>query len=112
PTGVAARDLLECLLLQIGHLRTSTMGSLGARPGALKGSIVEAIVQHHLKDLEKKQYARIAKPWMSQLMKCFRRPRSSKRLSRSPDDRIRTPRTMSLSLTCLSSRMKGNGWSY
>jgi RNA polymerase sigma-54 factor len=37
------------------------MGSLGARPGALKGSIVEAIVQHHLKDLEKKQYARIGK---------------------------------------------------
>jgi RNA polymerase sigma-54 factor len=61
PTGVAARDLVECLLLQIGHLGKSPMGSLGARPGALKGSIVEAIVQHHLKDLEKKQYARIAK---------------------------------------------------
>ena len=61
PTGVAARDLAECLLLQIGHLGKSPMGSLGARPGALKGSIVEAIVQHHLKDLEKKQYARIAK---------------------------------------------------
>ena len=61
PTGVAARDLAECLLLQIGHLGKSPMGSLGARPGALKGSIVEAIVQHHLKDLEKRQYARIAK---------------------------------------------------
>jgi RNA polymerase sigma-54 factor len=61
PTGVAARDLAECLLLQIGHLGKSPMGSLGARPGALKGSIVEAIVQHHLKDLEKKQYTRIAK---------------------------------------------------
>jgi RNA polymerase sigma-54 factor len=61
PTGVAARDLAECLLLQIGHLGKSPMGSLGARPGALKGSIVEAIVQHHLKDLERKQYARIAK---------------------------------------------------
>ncbi len=61
PTGVAARDLVECLLLQIGHLGKSPMGSLGARPGALKGSIVEAIVQHHLKDLEKKQYARIGK---------------------------------------------------
>ncbi len=36
------------------------MGSLGARPGALKGSIVEAVVLHHLKDLEKKQYAKIA----------------------------------------------------
>jgi RNA polymerase sigma-54 factor len=61
PTGVAARDLAECLLLQVGHLGKSPMGSLGARPGALKGSIVEAIIQHHLKDLEKKQYARIAK---------------------------------------------------
>ena len=38
PTGVAARDLVECLLLQIGHLGKSPMGSLGARPGALKGS--------------------------------------------------------------------------
>jgi RNA polymerase sigma-54 factor len=61
PTGVGARDLSECLLLQLGHLGKSPMGSLGARPGALKGSIVEAVVQHHLKDLEKKQYARIAK---------------------------------------------------
>lgn len=61
PTGVGARDLSECLLLQIGHLGRSPIGSLGSRPGALKGSIVEAMVQHHLKDLEKKQYARIAK---------------------------------------------------
>ncbi|HEX2055574.1 MAG TPA: RNA polymerase factor sigma-54 [Nitrospiraceae bacterium] len=61
PTGVAARDLSECLLLQLGYLGRSPMGSLGARPGALKGSVVEGIILHHLKDLEKKQYARIAK---------------------------------------------------
>ena len=61
PTGVGARDLSECLMLQLGHLGKSPMGSLGARPGALKGSIVEAMVLHHLKDLEKKQYAKIAK---------------------------------------------------
>src|SRR5687767_9069510 len=61
PTGVGARDLPECLLLQLGHLGKSPMGSLGARPGALKGSIVEAVVLHHLKDLEKKQYAKVAK---------------------------------------------------
>jgi RNA polymerase sigma-54 factor len=61
PTGVGARDLPECLMLQLGHLGKSPMGSLGARPGALKGSIVEAVVLHHLKDLEKKQYAKIAK---------------------------------------------------
>jgi RNA polymerase sigma-54 factor len=61
PTGVGARDLPECLMLQLGHLGKSPMGSLGARPGALKGSIVESVVLHHLKDLEKKQYAKIAK---------------------------------------------------
>lgn len=61
PTGVAARDLSECLLLQLGYLGRSPMGSLGARPGAVKGSVVEGIILHHLKDLEKKQYARVAK---------------------------------------------------
>lgn len=61
PTGVGARDLPECLLLQLGHLGRNPIGSLGARPGALKGSVVEGVVLHHLKDLEKKQYAKIAK---------------------------------------------------
>jgi RNA polymerase sigma-54 factor len=61
PTGVGARDLSECLLLQLGHLGRNLIGSLGARPGALKGSVVEGVILHHLKDLEKKQYAKIAK---------------------------------------------------
>lgn len=61
PTGVGARDLPECLLLQLGHLGKNPMGSLGARPGALKGAVVEGVILHHLKDLEKKQYAKIAK---------------------------------------------------
>ncbi|HSN04636.1 MAG TPA: RNA polymerase factor sigma-54 [Nitrospira sp.] len=61
PTGVGARDLPECLLLQLGHLGKNPMGSLGARPGALKGAVVEGIILHHLKDLEKKQYGKIAK---------------------------------------------------
>ncbi|MGQ0666533.1 MAG: RNA polymerase factor sigma-54 [Nitrospiraceae bacterium] len=61
PTGVGARDLPECLLLQLRHLGRNPIGSLGSRPGALKGSIIEAIILRHLKDLEKKQYARIAK---------------------------------------------------
>ncbi|GMV51676.1 RNA polymerase factor sigma-54 [Nitrospirales bacterium NOB] len=61
PTGVAARDLSECLLLQLGFLGRSHMNSLGARPGGLKGAVLEAIVLNHLKDLEKKQYSRIAK---------------------------------------------------
>ena len=61
PNGVAARDLPECLLLQLKFLGRSQIGSLGSRPGTLKGSVLEAIVLHHLKDLEKKQYGRIAK---------------------------------------------------
>lgn len=61
PTGVGARDLSECLLLQLGHLGRNLIGSLGARPGALKGSVVEGVILHHLKDLEKKQYPKIAK---------------------------------------------------
>ncbi len=61
PTGVGARDLPECLLLQLGHLGKNSTRSLGARPGALKGAVVEGIILHHLKDLEKKQYAKIAK---------------------------------------------------
>ncbi len=61
PTGVAARNLPECLLLQLGHLGRSPMGAIGARPGALKGSVVEQVILYHLKDLEKKQYGKIAK---------------------------------------------------
>jgi RNA polymerase sigma-54 factor len=61
PTGVAARDLQECLLLQLRHLGRNPFGSLGAPPGALKGAVIEAIVLHHLKDLERRQYAKIAK---------------------------------------------------
>lgn len=61
PTGVAARDLVECLLLQLGHLGRNLFGSLGSPPGALKGSVIESIIKHHLKDLEKKQYLKIAK---------------------------------------------------
>ncbi len=61
PTGVAARDLPECLLLQLRHLGRNPFGSLGAPPGALKGAVIEAIVLHHLKDLERRQYAKVAK---------------------------------------------------
>ncbi len=61
PPGVGARDLRECLLIQLGHLDRNPIGRGQARSGSLKGSLVEAIVTYHLKDLEKKHYARIAK---------------------------------------------------
>jgi len=48
PTGVGARDLRECLLIQIKQLD-------------LQGSLVEKIIESHLPDLEKRKYATIAK---------------------------------------------------
>jgi len=61
PIGVGARDLSECLLLQLGYLDPNLIGSLGTRPCGLKGSVVEGVILHHLKDLEKKQYSKISK---------------------------------------------------
>lgn len=48
PAGVAARNLKECLLIQIGQL-------------GLAGSLVEIIARDYLEDLEKKRYQNIAK---------------------------------------------------
>lgn len=48
PIGVGARDLRECLLIQ-------------ARQLGMRGSIVEALLKDHLKDLETRKYKVIAK---------------------------------------------------
>jgi RNA polymerase sigma-54 factor len=48
PVGIAARDLRECLLIQVRQLD-------------LQGTLVEKIVDAHLPDLEKRKYAVIAK---------------------------------------------------
>ncbi len=48
PVGVAARDLKECLLLQLG-------------PIGLRGSLVEKIVSGHLSRMERADYRGIAK---------------------------------------------------
>ncbi len=61
PAGVGARDLPECLLIQLGFLDHGPMGANDRRTTSLKGSLIESIVRLHLKDLEKKQYARVAK---------------------------------------------------
>lgn len=61
PVGVGARDLSECLLIQLAHLDGDPIGRPGRGAGKLMGSLVETIVVNHLKDLEKRQYARIAK---------------------------------------------------
>ncbi|MBI3358683.1 MAG: RNA polymerase factor sigma-54 [Nitrospirae bacterium] len=48
PPGVGARNLSECLLIQIELL-------------SLSGSLVETIIKNHLADIEKRRYAQIAK---------------------------------------------------
>lgn len=48
PTGIAARDLRECLLIQ-------------ARFVGMDGSLVEQILLSHLKDLETRKYKQIAR---------------------------------------------------
>lgn len=48
PTGVAARDLRECLLIQARFL-------------GMHGSVVEGILLNHLKDLETRKYKEIAR---------------------------------------------------
>ncbi len=48
PAGVGARDLRECLMIQVKQLD-------------LEGSLAEKIVRDHLADLEKRRYPNIAK---------------------------------------------------
>ena len=48
PVGVAARDLQECLILQVRKLE-------------MDGTLVEAILREHIRDLERKRYDVIAK---------------------------------------------------
>ncbi|MBI3994586.1 MAG: RNA polymerase factor sigma-54 [Nitrospirae bacterium] len=48
PKGVGARNLRECLLIQLEQLE-------------LKGSLAEVVVQNHLNDIETRRYQNIAK---------------------------------------------------
>ena len=48
PPGIAARDLKECLLIQSRILQ-------------MQGTLVDRIIDHHIKDLEIKNYANIAR---------------------------------------------------
>lgn len=48
PVGVCSRNLQECLLKQVKQLE-------------MQGSLVELILQHHLKDLESRRYQAVAR---------------------------------------------------
>jgi len=50
PPGIGARDLRECLLLQLDELD-------------LRGSLVEKILSNNLKDVEKKRYRQLAQQY-------------------------------------------------
>ena len=61
PPGVGARDLRECLLIQLQHLERDPIGIGGEHHSQVRGDIVKAIVSDHLIDLQKKRYANVAK---------------------------------------------------
>lgn len=50
PPGVCARDLKECMLLQLKHLK-------------LEGTLVEKIITNNMEELEKKKHKRIAQKY-------------------------------------------------
>ncbi len=61
PIGVAARDLQECLLIQLCHLHKKPVGSEYVHGGAHQESLLELIIKNHLRDLQKKRYPNVAK---------------------------------------------------
>lgn len=61
PPGVAARDLRECLLIQLQHLERDPIGIGDEHHSHVHWNTVTAIVKDHLPDLQKKRYANIAK---------------------------------------------------
>jgi len=61
PPGVGARDLRECLLIQLKHLERDPIGMGDAHHAYTNGGLATAIVSDHLPQLQKKRYANIAK---------------------------------------------------
>lgn len=61
PPGVGARDLRECLLIQLQHLEQDPIGIGDQKPHHGNGALAASIVANHLADLQKRRYANIAK---------------------------------------------------
>lgn len=61
PPGVGARDLAECLVLQIRHLAQNPIGDGESSDVKINESLLERIVTSHLSDLKKKRYHNIAR---------------------------------------------------
>ena len=60
PLGIAARDLQECLLIQLRHLH-NPIGNGYAHGGTRPESLLELIIKGHLHELQKKRYSTVAK---------------------------------------------------
>jgi len=60
PLGVAARDLQECLLIQLRHLHKPVSNEF-VHGGTRQESLLELIIKGHLHDLQKKRYSSVAK---------------------------------------------------
>ena len=61
PVGVGARDLQECLLIQLEHLKQEESGLMNHCPAQVSPDVVAAILKDHLVDLQKKRYQAVAK---------------------------------------------------
>jgi len=61
PPGVAARDLQECLNIQLRHLHYGLVGGSQSVNGTGPDSLLKTIIANHLPDLQKKRYPMIAK---------------------------------------------------
>ena len=61
PPGVAARDLQECLNIQLRHLHFGLVGGTHSSNGTGPDSLLKTIIANHLTDLQKKRYPLIAK---------------------------------------------------
>ena len=61
PPGIAARDLRECLLIQLNHLEKDPIGDQSGAHLSDSGELARHIVTDHLQDLQKKRYSSIAK---------------------------------------------------
>ena len=61
PIGVAARDLQECLWIQLRYLHQMPLGQEHVHGGARQESLLELLITNHLHDLQKKRYSTVAK---------------------------------------------------
>ena len=61
PVGVGARDLQECLLIQLEHLKQEESGLMNHCPAQVSPDVVAAILKDHLVDLQKKRYQAVEK---------------------------------------------------